>query len=164
MTEVVRYNYLRFSLKPVHMYVQYWTHATHYSKACGTFRNMGLLDLKTHSNRPWKTATWKNLSCTLYHRQCKIVVELAVTSAWIFSCSIFRQAHVHFFSIHIMHAISSVIAGGGCWAYTAAAVTESAWLITRNMTAVDVDIDLSEQQLIDCANADAGFISYGCDG
>jgi C1A family cysteine protease len=47
---------------------------------------------------------------------------------------------------------------GSCWAFTAAAVTESGWLIRNNS-----ELDLSEQFIIDCAVDDMGDAG-GCNG
>lgn len=47
----------------------------------------------------------------------------------------------------------------GCWAFTAVAALESAYLIKYGQ-----EVDFSEQQLIDCVTASAGFLSKGCNG
>jgi len=49
-----------------------------------------------------------------------------------------------------------------CWAFTAVGAIESAILIASGETVATLPIDLSEQQLIDCATIDAGFSSEGC--
>ncbi|PRW61121.1 deleted in malignant brain tumors 1 -like [Chlorella sorokiniana] len=55
---------------------------------------------------------------------------------------------------------------GSCWAFAAAAAIESKLLIQYNRTSRSFPVDLSEQQLIDCANAkaSAGYVSSGCRG
>ena len=53
---------------------------------------------------------------------------------------------------------------GSCWAYAAAGAIESKVLITLGKTWSEYPIDLSEQSLIDCANAAAGYASAGCEG
>lgn len=55
---------------------------------------------------------------------------------------------------------------GSCWAFAAAAAIESKLLIQFNKTFQDYGVDLSEQQLVDCANArtNAGYVSRGCNG
>jgi cathepsin L len=53
---------------------------------------------------------------------------------------------------------------GACWAFAATAVIESMYLIHADADAnmLNMDIDLSEQQLISCANREAGYRSSGC--
>lgn len=48
---------------------------------------------------------------------------------------------------------------GACWAFAAVAALESKYLITRSQ-----QLDLSEQHMIDCVTAAAGFSSNGCEG
>lgn len=54
---------------------------------------------------------------------------------------------------------------GSCYAFAAAGAIESKLLIQFNKTTKDYLVDLSEQQLVDCANAKAGrSLTGGCDG
>ncbi|KAL4436061.1 hypothetical protein ABPG77_005509 [Micractinium sp. CCAP 211/92] len=53
----------------------------------------------------------------------------------------------------------------GCWAFAGVAAIESKILIDTSANASAKPLlDLSEQQLLDCAGFDAGFDSQGCDG
>ncbi|PSC73419.1 cysteine isoform A [Micractinium conductrix] len=51
-----------------------------------------------------------------------------------------------------------------CWAFAATAAIESKLLIAAGLDAASSALDLSEQQLIDCASKEQGYISIGCKG
>ena len=58
---------------------------------------------------------------------------------------------------------------GSCWAFTAVAAIESAYLIAHNLTVQDMPyLDLSEEQLLECCNStyspDACPTSQACEG
>ncbi|KAL6753098.1 hypothetical protein V8C86DRAFT_2438700 [Haematococcus lacustris] len=55
---------------------------------------------------------------------------------------------------------------GSCWAFAAVAALESAYLIARpgRTAAGPPPLHLSEQQIVSCVNAAAGYSSQGCNG
>lgn len=59
---------------------------------------------------------------------------------------------------------SSDVQCGSCFAYAAVAALESKVLISKGLRYSDYAIDLSEQQLIDCASKAEGYKSDGCNG
>lgn len=67
-------------------------------------------------------------------------------------------------SLTIQYPILLILQCGGCWAYSATAAIEAKVLISLGKKYAEYPLDLSEQQLLDCANKQAGYESSGCNG